>query len=188
MRCFSAIFLLLVSCALLRAADQKITIRLHQEGTEQEGASFVKPVTLINPPKKTFIRMVPVMTEKDIVEFYPFTAPDNSGSFGAYFILNPDGAARMEQHTASQRDTMLIALINGRIATALMVDKKITNGIITIPTGFLTSEIVQLEALYPTRGKEKEFAEQKKKATEMLKAAQKKAKEVAKENKKKPSS
>ncbi len=178
-------FVLLALLPALSLADSKLTIRLHQEGEEKDGPSFVTPVELINPPKKTFIRKVPTMTEKDIVEFYPFTAPDNSGSFGAYFFLNNDGSARMEQHTSSMRDTMMVALVNGRIATALMIDKKIANGIITIPTGFLPQEIVQLEALYPTRGKEKEFAEQKKKALEIIKANERRAKDAAKEQKKK---
>lgn len=188
MRPLLAISLLVFSCALLRAGDPKITIRLHSEGDVKEGESFVTPVTLINPPRKTYLHKVPIMTERDIVEFYPFTAPDGSGSLGAYFVLNADGAERIEQHTASMRDTILVALINGRVATALMVDKKITDGIIAIPTGFLPQEIVQLEALYPTRGREKEFAEQKKKALAIIRENQKKAKEAAKAKARKKSS
>jgi hypothetical protein len=78
----------------------------------------------------------------------------------------------------------VIAMVNGRVACAMMVGQKITDGIMPFPSGFLPREIVELQARYPIIGKEKEFPEQKKKALAALKDVRKKE---SKESKRKPS-
>lgn len=164
--------LLLLPFLTLRAAEQKpslVTVRLHAEGKESDGETFGTPLTLINPPKKIIIRKVPIINERDFVAFYPFPAAD--GTFGAYFKLDAGGTNRLESHSTEFRDTLVVALINGRIANAMTMDTKITDGIMIIPSGFLPLEIVQLQTNYPTIGKEKAFEEQKKKAMAALKAS-----------------
>jgi hypothetical protein len=64
-------------------------------------------------------------------------------------------------------------MINGRIACAMTVGQKMTDGIMPFPSGFLPREIVDLQARYPIIGKETEFPEQKKKALTALKEARK---------------
>lgn len=148
-----------------------VTIRLHAEGNEKETETFVVPVTLTNPPKQTFIRKVPILTERDITAFYAFAA--NDGTVGCYFKLDADGTHKLNQHTVDKLDTMVVAMINGRIACALMVDKRIEDGILYIPSGFLPIEIAKLQAKFPIIGKEKEFEQQKKTAIAKLKEARK---------------
>jgi hypothetical protein len=158
----------------LEAAEKKpsaISIRLCAEGNPREGETFVVPVTLINPPKQTVIRKVPIVTERDIVAFYPFAAAD--GTIGCYFKLDADGTNKLMQHTIEFRDTLVVAMINGRVACAMMVGQKMTDGIMPFPSGFLPREIVELQARYPIMGKEKAFPEQKKRALAALKEARK---------------
>ena len=165
------LFLLLVLSSLsLHAAENKpppVSIRLHAEGKETDSETFVTPLTLTNPPKKIFIRKVPIMTEKDIEAFFPFAAAD--GSIGCYFKLDAEGTNKLTQHTVEYRDTLVVALVNGRVASAMMVGKKITDGIMPIPSGFTPKEVVELQTKYPIMGKEKEFAQQKKTAQDALK-------------------
>jgi hypothetical protein len=66
-----------------------------------------------------------------------------------------------------------VAMINGRVACAMMVGQKMTDGIMPFPSGFLPREIVELQARYPIMGKEKAFPEQKKRALAALKEARK---------------
>lgn len=183
--CRLVLFFLLPMLAL-EASGQKptaISIRLHAEGNPREGETFVVPVTLVNPPKQTVIRKVPVVSERDIVSFYPFAAAD--GTIGCYFKLDANGTNKLMQHTIEYRDTLVVAMINGRVACAMMVGKKISDGIMTFPSGFLAKEIVELQARFPIIGKEKQFPEQKKKALAALKEARKKQ---PKEQKRKPKS
>lgn len=165
------LFPLGILCAGQSNDDNLVTIRLHAEGNEKETETFVVPVTLTNPPKQTFVRKVPILTERDIVAFYAFAA--NDGSIGCYLKLDADGTHKLNQHTVDKLDTMVVAMINGRVASAMMVDKRIEDGILYIPSGFLPIEIAKLQAKFPIIGKEKEFEEQKKTAIAKLKEAKK---------------
>ncbi len=161
---------LLLPLAQLTAAENKpspVTIRLHAEGKTTDSETFVVPITLTNPPKKTVIRKVPVVTERDIDAFFPFAAPD--GTIGCYFRLDANGSNKLMQHTVEFRDTLAVAMINGRPACVLMVGEKITDGILAIPSGFSSEEVVLLQTKFPIISKEKEFEAQKKKAQDALK-------------------
>lgn len=167
-----ALSLLLLTALPLAAAEQKpaspVTVRIHAEGRPSDGANFGTEITLINPPKKITISKVPVTSEKDFTAFFPFPAAD--GSLGAYFKLDAHGTNKLESHSTEFRDTLVVALVNGRVASAMTVDKKITDGLLIIPSGFQPEEIVRLQTKLPTIGKEKEFEAQKKKALAALKA------------------
>jgi len=151
--------------------NNEVQVRLHAEGLEQEGETFVIPVTLTNPPKRTFIRRVPIVTERDIVSFYPFAA--SNGTIGCYFKLDADGTHKLHQHSVEKLDTLVVGMVNGRIACTMTVDKQIKDGILPIPSGFSPIEIAKLQTKFPIMGKEKEFEAQKKKALAALKEAQK---------------
>lgn len=171
MRPFLLFSLIVFSVDAAHASARKpspITVRLHAEGQPGDGKSFTTPITLINPPKKITIRKVPIVSERDFTAFYPFPATD--GSIGAYFKLDANGAHKLESHTTEFRDTMVVALIQGRVAATMRVDAKITDGILMIPSGFLPEEILQLQTKLPTIGKEKEFQEQKEKAEAEIKS------------------
>lgn len=172
----SLLFFCLLPLAALSAGESpqgstEVQIRLHAEGLEQEGPTFVTPITLITPPKKIFIRKIPIVNERDIAAFYPFAAAD--GSIGAYLKLDADGTHKLHQHTVEKLDTLVVAMINGRIASAMMVDKQVKDGVLLIPSGFLPIEIAKLQTKFPVIGREKEFSEQKKKAFAALREARK---------------
>jgi len=77
----------------------------------------------------------------------------------------------------------VVAMVNGRVASAMSVGQKISDGIMPFPSGLLPREIIELQARYPIIGKEKEFPAQQKKALAVLKDARK---AQAKEAKAKP--
>lgn len=143
-----------------------ISFRIHEEGSEREGSSFVTSIELIHPKKEIFIRKVPILSERDIVAIYPFSSSD--GSLGCMFKLDASGTQRVEEHTTKSRGKIVVALINGRVGSALQINKRITDGIISIPSGFLPEEILALQALYPTIGEEKNFESQKREAEASL--------------------
>ncbi|GAB4182634.1 MAG: hypothetical protein Fur0032_23670 [Terrimicrobiaceae bacterium] len=166
----------LLAGPIARAGAQKpaapvLTVRFHSEGLEREGPSFVVPVDLSVPPKRIFIRKVPIVSEKNFAKIFPFSGDD--GTLGCTFVLDADGRAKVEEYTARERDLITVALIDGRVAAAMRVDRKITDGIITVPKGFTPHEILLLQARHPTVGKEKEFEKQKKEAMASLKKAAK---------------
>lgn len=171
--------LLLLSLLPLAAADKNlVTIRLHGEGKEADTDTFTTSIELTNPARKLIISKVPIITERDIVSFYPFSAAD--GSIGAYLRLDADGGHKLASHTIAYRDTLVVAMINGRVSSAMMVDKKIEDGVLLISSGFLPSEIAQMQTKFPIMGKEKEFSQQKKYAQKLIDETNKAAKEKKK--------
>jgi len=154
---------------LFSAQAQKVpplTVRLHGESRNTETDSFTSEVQLAFPDKKIRIGKVPIISEKDIAAIYPYPSPD--GNIGVYLILDASGTNRLEEYTTQQRDSLVVALINGRVATAMRVDKRVTDGVLSIPTGFSLEEILVLQSKHPTVGKEKEFDQQKKDALAVL--------------------
>lgn len=150
----------------LHAGQKKpppVSIRLLCEGNEREGESFVTPVELTNPQKKIFVRKVPVITERDIRGFLPF--PGRDGMIGAYLLLDAHGADKLEQFTTSDRGKLAVIFVNGRVASAVRVDTRVTDGILFVPGGILPNEIQLLKDRYPVIGREAEFGKKPPKAT-----------------------
>lgn len=176
MRSLVPIFLLSLLPLTAHAGEKKtatLAVRLHAEGNPKDGETFGTSIQLAYPEKKVFIKKVPVVTENDFVSFYPF--PAANGTLGAYFKLDANGTNKLEAHAVEARGTLSVAMIAGRVASAMQVDKKITDGILVIPSGFLPEEILLLQTKYPTIGKEKEFKEQKSKALAEIHDRQKRA-------------
>ncbi len=161
MRWFPILSLALLFPLALHAEKKPapVTVRLHAEGNPKD-QTFVTPVTLTFPAKDTVIRKVPILNERDFRAFYPFHA--NDGTLGAYFLLDADGGHKLTQHCVEFRDTLGVIMINGRVGCAVMIDKKTDDSIFYVPSGFLPSEIIQLQEKFPVMGREKEFAETKK--------------------------
>ncbi len=170
MRMFSRLLpaLLLVLPLSLHAGQKKpppVSIRLLAEGNEREGESFVTPVELTNPPKKIFVRKVPIISERDIKGFLPF--PGRDGMIGTYLLLDAHGSDKLEQFTTSDRGKLAVIFVNGRVAAAVRVDTRVTDGILYVPGGILPNEIQLLQAKYPVIGREAEFGKKPPKAAKV---------------------
>ncbi len=154
----SVVCLAVLAPGLLSAGEKKpppVSIRLHGEGNEREGESFVTSVELSSPKKKLFIRKVPVVNERDVKAFLSF--PGRDGTIGAYFRLDAHGSNKLTQFTTESNGRLAVIMINGRIASAARVEGAVKDGIFFVPGGLLPSEVAQLAASYPIIGREEEF-------------------------------
>lgn len=125
-------------------------IRLHGEGSSTDGGSFGSEIQLTNPPKKIFMRKVPVVNERDFKAFHPF--PGQDGLSGAYFQLDAHGSNKLHQFTVEDRGRLAVVLVNGRVASALQVDAPVKDGILMVPGGIAPQEILALEKHLPLIG------------------------------------
>jgi hypothetical protein len=156
------VFLICIAFALfpshLMAGSKKspdVTIRLHAQGDKAVGESFVTEVELNNSKQKIFIQKVPALSERDIKTFYAF--PGNDGMIGAYFRLDAHGTNKLFQFTQEEKGRIAVVLINGRIASAIMVQPGSNDGIFYVPGGFMPEEIAHLQKKFPIIGRESEF-------------------------------
>lgn len=129
-----------------------VTIRLHGEATPSDGASFSAEITLLHSQEKIRIAKVPVVSERDIRAFHPF--PGTDGSIGAYFLLDAHGANKLQQFSIEDKGGQAVVLVNGRVASALRIDKTVKDGILYVPGGILPEEIRTLQKSLPLIGEE----------------------------------
>lgn len=137
-------------------------IRIHGEGSPEDGEKFSVPVVLLDG-RKTALSIMPLLSEHDIKAVYPFRAAD--GSYGAYLRLDGHGSNLLTQYSIekSGRNSILAVMVNGRQVIDVMVDKPIRDGIFCIPTGMTLLESAKMANSFPVMGQENSAAQKKKK-------------------------
>ena len=156
---FRLLFLAIASLALplpTRAMSQKpqITVRFHTEANPNDGDSFAIPVNLFYQQKKVYLSRVPDLSEKQIERILPFPAKD--GSWGCVFKLNPQGRIRLETMSGEIRGSALVVFVatkTGQHQVAdMIIDRVVTDGIITIPRGLTELEVAILKKQFKIIG------------------------------------
>lgn len=144
---------LLVLFALLflgAAKKPQVTVRFHTLANPRDGASFAMPVTLSNPPRTVYIKKVPELSERDVAAIYPFPAPD--GTMGCAFKLDSHGAIGLDTLSIESRGSVLVCVVSHRVVTAMLIDRRVSDGIISIPSGLAKEEIALLQKQFRTLG------------------------------------
>ena len=141
---------LLALACLGMAKKAPVSVRFHAEANARDGSAFAKPIMLQNPPREAFIEQVPSINERSIKAMYPFQAVD--GSWGACFKLDNNGRLALEVLSGARKGrSMVIFVITPKgihQVIDVIIDKKISDGVITIPRGMTELEIVALKKEY----------------------------------------
>ena len=133
----------------IRAMSQKseVSVRFHTETNPNDGEAFAIPVNLVYQRKQVYLSRIPDFSEKQIDRILPFPAKD--GSWGCVFKLNPQGRIRLETMSGQVRGTALVIFIatkHGHHQVAdLIIDRTVSDGIITIPRGLTEYEVSLLK-------------------------------------------
>ena len=132
-----------------RAMSQKpeITVRFHTEANPNDGEAFATPVNLFYQHRQVYLSRAADLSEKQIEKVLPFPAKD--GSWGCVFKLNPQGRIRLETISGEARGSALVVFVatkSGQHQVAdMIIDRPVTDGIITIPRGLTELEIAALK-------------------------------------------
>lgn len=143
---------LVFAAALLCTGGAKkpvIDLRIHGEGIAAEAPTFAFPATLLNG-REVYLSRMPLITQREVRSVYPFPAAD--GSEGVYLKLDNHGTRLLQQHTMERRGRTLVVLLNGRQVTNLLVDRPVTDGIVSIPRGLSPEDIALLRTAFPVIG------------------------------------
>jgi hypothetical protein len=146
------ILLGLCAAALLCTGGAKkpaIDLRIHGEGIAAEAPTFAFPATLLNG-QETFLSRMPLLTQREVRAVYPFPAAD--GTEGVYLKLDNHGTGLLQQHSMERRGRTLVVLLNGRQVSNLLVDRPVTDGIVSIPRGLSAEDITLLTTVFPVMG------------------------------------
>ncbi len=149
--------LALLACILLTGAAKKppeLTISFNPQASSAEGGEFSRPVQLLHSGKQVNMKVLPLITQRDIKSYLPFQNAD--GSRGASFRLDAHGLNLVSQHTLSMRGTHLLVWVNGRHVIDLFIDRPVQDGVLTIPSGLTANEIEMMKYQIPLMGHEKD--------------------------------
>ena len=130
-----------------------VTVHFYLEANSRDTNTFASPVTLQYPPRQAYIQQIPTLTERDVFAVYPFDAGD--GTMGCAFKLNEHGRFDLEAVSTDRRGSSIVATVNGRQVIDMQIDKRVTDGIITISHGMTPQDIAMLVKKFPVLGQPK---------------------------------
>ncbi|MFV1995178.1 MAG: hypothetical protein ACC661_07055 [Verrucomicrobiales bacterium] len=140
------ILALLLVCSLLglgmgrRAGDTVISF--HNEGHEAEVPKFSFAHKVGGSGNTRYFKVMPDVTEMDILWFYPFPAEDGT-TRGAVFKLNHKGTDALHQLSSMNMGKLLLAIVEPNHSSALLIDERIEDGMLVIWAG-LDEENIKL--------------------------------------------
>ena len=151
MKFASRLFPVLLALVCLGMAKKpSVSVRFHAEANARDGEAFSKPIMLQNPPREAFIEKVPSLNERSIKAMYPFQATD--GSWGACFKLDNKGRIDLEVLSTSRTGSAMVIFVvtpkGIHQVIDVLIDRKIRDGVITIPRGMTELEITALKKEY----------------------------------------
>ena len=140
----------------------QFSIRVHGEGSSEDGEKFTIPINLLDG-RKAYLSIMPLLNERDIKAVYPFRASD--GSYGAYLRLDGHGSNLLTQYSfeKSGRNSILAVMVNGRQVVDVIVDKPTQDGLFCIPFGMTLLESAKMANSFPIMGQENSPSQKKKK-------------------------
>ena len=152
MRFFRFLLPLLVLVFIAAAKKPPLYIRFHTEVDSSSGSSFATQAHLPSGEGVTLSKAAQI-TEDDIKAIYPFPAPD--GTMGCALKLDDHGRIALDTLSMEYKGGILLGLVNGRAVTAMVIDRRVTDGILYIRTGLTPAEIELMRKKYIVIGEEK---------------------------------
>lgn len=130
-------------CFLGMSKKQTVSIRFHTETSKQDSETFAMPVKLQNLRRDTYLNRIPDLSERQIKGIMPFQSGD--GTWGCVFQLDTMGKLRLDTLSSEHRGEALVVFVatkNGlHQVTDILIDRPVTDGIITIPSGLTDMEV-----------------------------------------------
>lgn len=143
-----------------------VAVRFHSETNPNDSEAFAIPIDLQYQRRKAYVCRAPDFSEKQIERILPFQAKD--GSWGCVFKLNAQGRIRLETMSGEIRGSALVVFIvtkaGRRQVMDMIIDRPVSDGIITVPRGLNEIEILALAKQFKIIG-----AQEKKRGPETMK-------------------
>ena len=152
--CIAILSLALPSFCTAMAKKPDITLRIHSEADKNDSDTFSIPVNLIYQQRQAYLSKVADISERMIEKILPFPAKD--GSWGCVLKLSPQGRIRLENMSGQLRGYALVIFVSTKLGNHqvadMIVDRVVTDGIITIPRGLSDIEVALLKQKFKILG------------------------------------
>ena len=148
---------LLTLCPALTAhaggkKGEKAGISFHMQADDTDNPNMIFPQ--LTAGKQLVYRRNPEVMIKDIAAFNPFPSQDGEG-FGVLVQLKPSAASRFSAVSNTSINRWMVAMVNGRVVDAVIIDKQVDDGYLVIWKGIGQAEIDAFDAMVPRIGEKK---------------------------------
>lgn len=127
---------------------ESLLVTFHLETSQEEWPKFAQAVKMGSPPQQFYFKLSPIITDADILWFYPFISEDGV-TYGAAFRLSPAGTERLTNISSdpTYRGRLLgvhvqpIGPKSGPLQSYLQIDRRITDGTLVIWKGLTDAHL-----------------------------------------------
>lgn len=145
-------YLLLAAAGLLSLGSGKrgesILVSFHLETNREEWPKFAQAVKMGDPAQQYYFKISPIITDADILWFYPYISEDGV-TYGAAFKLKEAATERLANITSDPvyRGRLLGAHVQPLTAKGtpllsyLQIDRRITDGVLVIWKGLTDAHL-----------------------------------------------
>ena len=149
-RALAVAFITVLMTAVIFAKTKHCLVRVYAQANARDTEVFASPVITPIAGNSIFIEKIPTISEHDIVAFRPYAGAN--GTFGALLQLDEHGRLALETLSIEHRGSVLVVIVNGKAATELMVDRRVSDGQLYIGSGLTASDIELMRRDWPQIG------------------------------------
>ena len=103
--------------------------------------------------KEVLFQKSPAISTRDITAFRPFPADDES-SYGMVFQLGRTASSRLLTLSTAHQGKLLLAIVNGQVRDAVVIDKPVNDGVIVIWKWLSLAEVKLADQHVPRIGED----------------------------------
>jgi len=152
-RALAVAFITIMVTSVVFARTKHCLVRVYAQGNAKDTDVFASPITAPISGNSIFIEKIPAISERDIVAFRAY--PGANGTFGALLQLDEHGRLALETLSIEHRGSSVIVVVNGRAATELMVDRRVSDGKLYIASGLTASDVELMRKDWPQIGEKR---------------------------------
>ena len=136
----------LSSCGQFESLNKKpkFLVSVHAQGAGTESPRSIFRYPLPGHDGETFFRRVPEITQENVAAFQSFPASNGNG-FGVTLRLDFRGTNSLDLLTRTHTGEVILAVVNGKPADYLTIDRPVSDGVLTIWEG-VPEDVVKLMA------------------------------------------
>ena len=128
-----------------------VMVSFHLQGDAGEGGKLVFPFKTAG--QTIYYRKHPEFSSQDVVAFQSFPS-DDPASYGLILQLNKLSAQRLASMSASNHGKYLLCMVNGSVRDAVLIDKKVGDGLLVIWQRIGAAEVRAADKLMPRIGED----------------------------------
>ncbi|NNM28612.1 MAG: hypothetical protein HKO57_03765 [Akkermansiaceae bacterium] len=153
LRCLAITALGLLPLPLAAGGKKAPAMQVSFHLQTEPGETNLKVFRVPTAGQEITYRLSPAFSQSDFVAFQPFPSTDEA-TYGVIFQLNKVAAKRLTNLGHAHRGRYLLAMVNGQVRDAVLIDKPVSDGLLVIWQRIGAAEIKLADEHLPRIGQD----------------------------------